>query len=110
MHEIEVSLQVKIAIPQDKKVTVGNISTAVRELGIESKIAENIIQTIDENEVRNYCGKDYRRGNGQQRYQRAGTSNREFGTSAGTLEIKLHKIKDTETNETFKPIKKGYRF
>jgi transposase-like protein len=110
LHEIEVSLQVKIAIPQDKKVTVGNIATAVRELGIESKIAENIIQTIDENEVRNYCGEEYRRGNGQQRYQRAGTSNREFGTSAGTLETKLHKIKDTETNETFKPIKRVIDF
>jgi len=29
LHEIEVSLQVKIGIQEDKKVTVGNIATAI---------------------------------------------------------------------------------
>ncbi len=38
MHEIEVSLQVKIGI-----------------LGIEPKIVEQIIQTIDEKEVEKHC-------------------------------------------------------
>ena len=59
MHEVEVSLQVKIGIPEDKRVTVGNIATAIKDLGIEPKIAEQIIQTIDEKEVEKHCGIKY---------------------------------------------------
>src|SRR3972149_6656747 len=106
LHEIEVLLQVKIGITEDKKVTVGNIATAIKDLGIEPKIAEQIIQTIDEKEVERHCGTKYSRCNGEQRYQRAGTSNRNPVTAVGKLNIKLHKIKDKETKETFKPVKK----
>ncbi len=106
LHEIEVLLQVKIGILEDKKVTVGNIATAIKDLGIEPKIAEQIIQTIDEKEVERHCGNKYSRGNGERRYQRAGTSDREPVTAVGKLKIKLHKIKDKKTNETFKPVKK----
>jgi len=104
LHEIEVSLQVKIRIQDDKKVTVGNIATAIRNLGIEPKITEKIIQTIDENEVEKHCGPKYQRGNGENRYQRGGTSDREPVTAIGKLNITLHKVVDTETNTTFKPI------
>ena len=51
LHEIKVSLQVKIGIVEDKKVTVGNIATAIKTIGIEPRIAEQIIQTIDKKEV-----------------------------------------------------------
>ncbi len=96
MAKIEVLLHVKIGILEDKKVTVGNIATAIKDLGIETKIAEQIIQTIDEKEVERHCGSKYSRCNGEQRYQRAGTSNREPVTSVGKLKIKLHKIKEKE--------------
>ena len=56
LHEIEVSLQVKIGIQDDKKVTVGNIATTIRNLKIEPRIAEQIIKTIDEREVEKLCG------------------------------------------------------
>lgn len=105
LHEVEVILHVKIGIPEDKRVTVGNITTAIKDLGIEPKIAEQIIQTIDEREVEKHCGTKYGRYNGEQRYQRAGTSSRNPITAVGKLNIKLHKIKDKETNETFKPVK-----
>ncbi len=105
LHEVEVILHVKIGIPEDKRITVGNIITAVKDLGIEPKIAEQIIQTIDEKEVEKHCGTKYGRCNGEQRYQRAGTSSREPVTAVGKLNIKLHKIKDKETNQTFKPVK-----
>ena len=105
LHEVEVILHVKIGIPEDKRVTVGNIATAIKDLGIEPKIAEQIIQTIDEKEVERHCGTKYSRCNGEQRYQRAGTSNRNPVTAVGKLNIKLHKIKDKETNGTFKPVK-----
>ena len=104
MHEIEVSLQVKIGIQEDKKVTVGNISTAIKNLGIEPRITEQIIQTIDEKEVEKHCGSKYQRGNGKNRYRRGGTSDREPVTAVGKLNITLHKVVDTEANKTFKPI------
>ncbi len=65
LHKVEVSLHVNIEISEDKKVTLGNISTAIKGLGIESKIAEQIIQTIDEKEVEKLCGNKYQRGNGE---------------------------------------------
>ena len=105
LHEVEVILHVKIGIPEDKRVTVGNIATAIKELGVEPRIAEQIIQAIDEKVVENHCGSKYDRGNSIQRYQRAGTSDREPVTSVGKLKIKLHKIRDMQTNETFKPLK-----
>ena len=104
LHEIEVSLQVKIGIQEDKKVTVGNIATAIRNLKIEPRIAEQIIHTIDEKEVEKHCGSKYQRGNGENRYRRGGTSERGPVTAVGKLNITLHKVVDTEANKTFKPI------
>lgn len=104
LHEIEVSLQVKIGIQEDKKVTVGNIATTIRNLKIEPRIAEQIIQTIDEREVEKLCGSKYLRGNGENRYRRGGTSERGPVTAVGKLNVILHKVVDTEENKTFKPI------
>lgn len=87
LHEIEVSLQVKIGIKEDKKVTVGNITTAIKNLRIEPRIAEQIIQTMDEKEVEKHFGSKYQRGNGENSYQRGGTYNRNPVTAAGKLNL-----------------------
>ena len=105
LHETEVTLQVKIRISDDKKVTVGNLATAIRNLEIERRIRKEIITTTDENLVEIHCGSKYARGNGEQQYQRAGTSNREVITAVGKMNIKLHKVRDKESGCTFKPIK-----
>src|SRR3990170_3697500 len=104
LHKVEVSLHVNIEISEDKKVTLGNIATAVKGLGIESKIAEQIIQTIDEKEVEKLCGSKYQRGNSENRYQRGGTCGRDPVTAIGKLNIKLHKVVDADTNKTYKPL------
>jgi hypothetical protein len=104
LHKVEVSLHVNLEISEDKKVTLGNIATAIKGLGIESKITEQIIQTIDENEVEKLCGSKYLRGNGENRYRRGGTSEREPVTAVGKLNVILHKVVDTEANKTFKPV------
>lgn len=104
LHKVEVSLRVNIEISEDKKVTLGNIATAIKGLGIESKIAEQIIQTIDEKEVEKLCGSKYQRGNGENRYQRGGTCSRDPVTAIGKLNIKLHKVVDADTNKILKPI------
>lgn len=104
LHEIEVSLHVKIGIQEDKKVTVGNIATSIRKLKIEPQIAEQIIKTIDENIVEKHCGSKYQRGNGENQYQRGGTYDRNPVTAVGKLNLTLHKVVDTEANRTLKPI------
>jgi hypothetical protein len=104
LHKVEVSLRVNIEISEDKKVTLGNIATAIKGLGIESKIAGQIIQTIDEREVEKLCGSKYQRGNGENRYQRGGTCSRDPVTAIGKLNIKLHKVVDADTNKILKPI------
>jgi uncharacterized protein YlzI (FlbEa/FlbD family) len=104
LHKVEVSLHVNIEISEDKKVTLGNIATVIKGIGIESKIAEQIIQTIDEKEVERLCGSKYQRGNGENRYQRGGTCSRDPVTAIGKLNIKLHKVVDADTNKTYKPI------
>lgn len=63
-----------------------------------------MIQTIDENIVEKHCGSKYQRGNGENRYQRGGTYDRNPVTAIGKLNLELHKVVDTEANRTLKPI------
>jgi len=99
-----------IAVSEDKKITVGNIATAVKRLGIESKIVEEIVHAVDAEQVEKYCGDIHSRGNGNKRYQRAGTSGRNPVTSVGELSLWLHKVKDNETGRTFKPVEEVIEF
>ncbi len=102
LHEIEVSLHVRIGIQEDKKVTVGNIATAIRKLKIEPQIAEQLIQTIDENEVEKHCGSKYQRGNGENHYQRGVLMKENPVTAVGKLNLTLHEVVDTKANRTLK--------
>lgn len=104
MHVIKLDLQFSISIAEDKKLSVGNIACAVKESKIEAKIAEEIIHAIDAELVEDYCGTKYAQGNGECEYQRAGTSKRHIVTCVGELDITLHKITNTMTGNTFKPI------
>jgi len=106
LHETVVSVQVKLRIPEDINVTVGNISTGIHNLGIEKKVVEDVIHTIDRKMVEEYCGPANTRSNGRKRYRRAGTRERHPVTSVGRLDLKLHRVKDTHRtkNRTFRPV------
>lgn len=104
MHKVEVSLHVDLEISEDKKVTLGNIATTIKGLGIEAKITEQIIQAIDEQKIAGLCGTKYQRGNGDNSYQRGGTFDRYPVTAVGKLNLKLHKVVDTAANKILKPI------
>lgn len=110
MHEIAISLQVKIQMPEDKKLTVGNVVTAIHSIGIEKMLAEEITHTIDKEKVEEYCGPANARGNGGKRYRRAGTKERHPVTSVGKLDLKLHQVVDSHTNMTFRPIEDVIEF
>ena len=104
LPKVEVSLHVDLEISEDKKVTLGNIATSIKGLGIEAKITEQIIQAIDEQKVAQICGTKYQRGNGDNTYQRGGTFDRYPVTAIGKLNLKLHKVVDTAANKILKPI------
>ncbi len=55
LHKVEVSLQVNIEISEDKKVTLGNIATVIKGLGIESKIAEQIFRQLMKKKLRGFA-------------------------------------------------------
>jgi hypothetical protein len=110
LHEIAVSLHIKIGILENKKITVGNIATAVKKCEIESTIVEKIINEIDSEQVEKYCGNIHLRGNGDKRFQRAGTCGKNPVTSVGRLNLNLHKVKDNEAERTFKPIEEIVEF
>lgn len=96
MYGTVVSVQVKICLPKDKKITVGNLATAVHNMQIEKKVTESIIQDFSEKITSEYCGPKYIRGNRQKRYQRAGTKCRHPVTCVGALDLRLNRIKDTQ--------------
>ena len=77
-------------IMENKKVSVGNVATAVKGLGLEQKVTEAVIERVDEELVEKYCGGKYARGNSKKRYQRAGSVERHPVTSVGKLNLRLH--------------------
>lgn len=112
MHEIVASVQVRITIPKDKKVTVGNIASQIKTLKVEKHLVEEIIHTLDKEKVEEYCGPANARGNSEKRYERAGTKERHPVTSVGRLDLKLHWVEDKlrTKNKTFRPIEDVIEF
>ena len=54
--DITVSLQIKITFDGNKKVSVGNVATAVKGLGLEQKVTEAVIERVDDELIEKYCG------------------------------------------------------
>ena len=65
-------------------------------------------QSLDANRVEALCGEKHAHGNGDQRFQRAGTDTRTAVTTAGEHEFALHYVEDTATNHDessyFRPV------
>jgi hypothetical protein len=110
LHEMVALVQIKIRVPEDKKLTVGNVSTAVHQMGIPKKVTEAIIHALDEQKTEQYCGPANARGNGRKRYRRGGTKKRCPKTVAGELNLKLHQVIDTHANRVFRPVEDVIEF
>ena len=106
MHETFVSVQIKVSIPEDKKITIGNLATTIHNIGIEKKVTEEVILNLSDKITSEYCGQKYARGNGDERYQRAGTKCKHPVTCVGALDLRLNRIRDTHTtnNMILRPI------
>lgn len=107
MH-VELNARFELDVPSDKTVPLATIAEVVTEQDIEAALLEAIVETIDEQCVRERCGEKHADGNGDERYQRRGTRDRSAVTTAGDHEFTLHYVEDTAagTDETayFRPV------
>lgn len=68
--------------------------------GLEGKVVEKVISSIEKKQVEKLCGGEYERT----RYQRYGSKSRTFKTSVGTLDLNLIRVRDKETGKVYTPV------
>lgn len=100
-----IDARVSISIDEGKTVTDAEIAEALTEQDLEATILEELVGSLDEQLVEDYCGEKHARGNGDKRYQRAGTDDRTISTTLGEHELELHYVEDDEERSYFQPIK-----
>ena len=69
---------------------VGPLAESLTEQDLDSIVLEELVGSLDEQLVEDYCGEKHARGSGQNRYQRAGTSTRSATTTAGEHSFDRH--------------------
>lgn len=108
--EIIVPIQVKVCLPEDEIVPIENLVYVLKKLQIEASLLEKIINSADTEIATKLCGKKYTKKSGNERYVRAGTSERKPITSVGQLNIKVNKVKDITLNRIIKPVFERIQF
>ena len=92
-------IEVKVCIPEDgQPKPVESLVASVKSLHIEARILELTLLAMDENLVDSYCGRKYSRRTPEERYIRAGTSEKMIVTSVGAMTLKLNKVRDVQEN------------
>jgi transposase-like protein len=102
--EIIVSLQVKVCIADNGPVPIESLVSILKDRHIEAGVLEQILVTMDTNLVDSYCGARYSKRTGEERYVRAGTSEKRLVTSIGLVTIRMNKVRDTIQKRTRKPL------
>lgn len=109
MHA-SVDVHLELTIQDDKTVPLGTLAQSITDLDIEARLVEELVESADCQLTESYCGEKYERGNGEKRYQRAGTTTRTATTSAGEHELTLHQVKDTDEGTYFRPVEDAVTF
>ena len=103
-----IDVRFTISIDEDKTVPLATLAEFVTDQNIESVLLESMVESLDASRVEALCGKKHAHGNGEQRFQRAGTDTRTAVTTAGEHEFDLHYVKDTAANHDessyFRPV------
>ena len=108
--EIIVPLQIKVCLPEDEVVPIENLVYVLKDLKIEAKLLEQLINKADAVIVTKLCGEKYTKITGNKRYARAGTFKRKPITSVGQLNLKVNRVKDIDQNRIIKPVLETIRF
>ena len=103
-----IDAQFTVNLDQDKTLPLATFAESLVEIQLEATILEQIVRSLDERLVEAYCGEKHARGNGDRRFQRAGTTTRTAVTTAGEHEFTLHHVKDTAATDSdptyFRPL------
>lgn len=107
-------MRYELSTETDKTVPLAVLGEAVAENGYGARVLEAIVESLDEQLVEEYCGKKHARGNGDNRYRRAGTTTRSAVTIVGDHEFTLHYVEDTtagvDEQSYFRPIEDVIEF
>ena len=94
-----IDAQFTVSLDPDKTLPLATLAESLTEIQLEATILEEIVRSLDETLVEAYCGEKHARGDGDRRFQRAGTTTRTAVTTAGEHEFTLHHVKDTAATE-----------
>ncbi|MHC3439992.1 ISH6 family transposase [Natrialbaceae archaeon A-gly3] len=94
-----IDAQFTVSFDPDKTLPLATLAESLTEMQLEATILEKIVRSLDERLVEVYCGEKHARGNGDRRFQRAGTTTRTAVTTAGEHEFTLHHVKDTAATD-----------
>ncbi len=109
-----IDLRFTISIDEDKTIPLATLAEFVTEQNIESVLLESMVESLDAARVEALCGEKHAHGNGNQRFQRAGTDTRTAVTTAGEHEFNLHYVKDAaadaDESSYFRPVEDAIAF
>ena len=105
------AIEVKICISEDgQPIPIESLVASVKKLQIEARLLERILEAMNEYLVNSYCGERYSRRAPEERYIRAGTSEKTIVTTVGSIILKLNKVRDIQENRIWKPLTDVVRF
>jgi hypothetical protein len=107
MHA-EINVRLTVSIDEDKTLPLAAVAEFVTDQNIESVLMEELVESLDAARVEALCGEKHTHGNGDRRFQRAGTDTRTAITTAGEHEFNLHYVEDTapdhDESSYFRPV------
>jgi len=99
------SIEVKVCISEDRgPIPIESLVASVKNLQIEARLLEHILGAMNEDLVNSFCGESYSRHTPEERYIRAGTSEKKIVTSVGSITLKLNKVRDIQEKRIWKPL------
>ncbi|MFC4987094.1 ISH6 family transposase [Saliphagus infecundisoli] len=103
-----IDVRFTISIDDHKTIPLAMLAEFLTDQDIESVILESVVESLDASRVEAYCGEKHAPGNGDHRFQRAGTDTRTAVTTAGEHEFSLHYVEDTaaghDQSSYFRPV------
>lgn len=103
-----INVRFGLCIDENKTVPLATLAEAITDQHVEARLLEAAVASLDEQLVEAYCGEKHARGNGNNRFQRAGTATRSAVITAGEHDFSLHHVHDTdaapEDTAYFRPI------
>jgi hypothetical protein len=103
-----IDVRLTVSIDDDKTIPLATLAEFVTDQNVESVLLEALVESLDATRVEALCGQKHATGNGNRRYQRAGTDTRTAVTTAGEHEFSLHYVEDTAADHDepsyFRPV------